>query len=124
MVHKTSIIPGLSKFIDTDILSQYPPTSMKRIIGAGAAALFLRNNEQKIYSLMNSLGITKDDNMIDIESAKDILKSEISKAGFMRISIPVIGDVDFTSDDIDNLYRNILSVNQPTQSTPASIITQ
>jgi hypothetical protein len=122
MVHKSNIIPGLSKFIDSDILSQYPPTSVKRIIGAGAAALFLKNNESKIYSLLNSLGIAKEDNMIDIESARDILKSEISKAGFMRISFPVIGDVDFTSEDIDTLYRYIISINQPAQSMPASIM--
>lgn len=123
MVHKTSIIPGLSKFIDSDILSQYPPTSMKRIIGAGAAALFLKHNEAKIYGMLNSLGIVNTENMIDIESARDVLKTEIAKAGFMRITFPVIGDVDFTADDIDTLYRNILSVNQPVQSTPASIVT-
>lgn len=122
MVHKSNIIPGLSKFIDSDILSQYPPTSVKRIVGAGAAALFLKNNESKIYSLLNSLGIAKEDNMIDIESARDILKSEISKAGFMRISFPVIGDVDFTSEDIDTLYKYIISVNQSAQSMPASIM--
>jgi hypothetical protein len=122
MVHKSNIIPGLSKFIDSDILSQYSPTSVKRIVGAGAAALFLKNNESKIYSLLNSLGIAKEDNMIDIESARDILKSEISKAGFMRISFPVIGDVDFTSEDIDTLYRYIISINQPAQSMPASIM--
>jgi hypothetical protein len=122
MVHKSNIIPGLSKFIDSDILSQYPPTSVKRIVGAGAAALFLKNNESKIYSLLNGLGIAKEDNMIDIESARDILKSEISKAGFMRISFPVIGDVDFTSEDIDTLYRYIISINQPAQSMPASIM--
>jgi hypothetical protein len=103
MVHKSSIIPGLSKFVDTDILSQYSPTSMKRIIGAGAAALFLRNNEQKIYSMLNSLGIVRDDNMIDIESAKDILKSEIAKAGFMRISFPVIGDVEVGANPINDM---------------------
>jgi hypothetical protein len=123
MVHKNNIIPGLSKFIDIDILSQYPPTSMKRIIGAGAAALFLRNNQNKIYSILNSLGIVSDDNMIDIESARDILKSEIAKAGFMRISFPVIGDVDFTPDDLDKLYRYMISVDQPVQSAPASIMT-
>jgi hypothetical protein len=123
MVHKSNIIPGLSKFIDNDILSQYPPTSMKRIIGAGAAALFLKNNQNKIHSLLDALGIMSDDNMIDIESARDILKSEISKVGFMRITFPVIGDVDFTPDDLDKLYKYMISVDQPAQLTPASIMT-
>jgi hypothetical protein len=123
MVHKSNIIPGLSSFIDSSILSQYAPTSMKRIIGAGAAALFLRNNERKIDTIISTLGIVNSDNMVNIELARDILKSEISKAGFMRIGFPVIGDVDFTSDDVDELYKNIISINQPPQPTPASIIT-
>jgi hypothetical protein len=123
MVHKTSIIPGLSKFIDSDILSQYPPTSMKRIAGAVAASLFLKNNEGKICNILGSLGLLTSENMIDIESARDVLKAEISKAGFMRITFPVLGDIDFTAEDMDVLYRNILAVNQPAQSTPASVIT-
>lgn len=123
MIHKSNIIPGLSKFIDTDILSQYPPTSMKRIFGAGAAALFLKNNEAKIDSILSTLGLISQDNMVNIESMRDILKSEISKAGFMRMSLPMIGDIDFNSDDIDNLYKYIVSINQqPIQSMPASIV--
>ena len=40
MVHKTSIIPGLSQFLDNTVLSHYPPTSIKRIVAAGAIALY------------------------------------------------------------------------------------
>ena len=40
-------------------------------------------------------------------------KNEISKAGFMRIHFPIIGDVDFTPDDIDALYKCITAVSAP-----------
>jgi hypothetical protein len=34
MVHKTYILPGVSDFVDTAVLAQYPPTSIKRIVAA------------------------------------------------------------------------------------------
>jgi hypothetical protein len=117
MVHKETIIPGLSSFIDNNILSQYPPTSMKRILGAGATALFLNANAPKIDTLLNALGLINSENLVNIEIARDILKNEISKAGFMRISFPIIGNVDFTADDVDALYRSIISINQPAPVT-------
>ena len=59
--------------------------------------------------------------MIDIDTIKDVLKSEINKAGFMRLSIPMIGDIDFTSEDIDALYRDIQESN--TQSLTSYVAT-
>lgn len=112
MVHKTSIIPGLSRFIDESILVHYPPTSMKRILMASGISLYLKGNEGMIDSLISNplfgaLGVTSDDGMIDLERLRDTLKSEISKAGYMRMSFPVVGDIDFTPDDVDALYNYI-----------------
>lgn len=112
MVHKSNIIPGLSRFIDDNILSHYPPTSMKRILMAGAVSLYLKQNEGLIDSitsnpLLKGLGVAREDGMIDIESLRDTLKKEIEKAGYMRVSIPVVGDIDFTTEDVDSLYKCI-----------------
>ena len=114
MVHKTSIIPGLSKFVDNVILSHYSPTSMKRIVVAGGISLYLKQNQSMIDTLSSNplvqgLGIVSEDGMVDIDAIREVIKSEIAKAGFMRVNIPIIGDVDFTSDDIDSLYRYILN---------------
>jgi hypothetical protein len=124
MVHKTYIIPGLSKFIDTSILSQYPPTSLKRILAAGAISLYLQQNSNLIDVVVNNplftgLKIIDEHNMMNIELVRDVLKSEINKAGYMRIKFPILGDVDFTADDIDTLYSNIMAVsNTPHPITP------
>ena len=112
MVHKSRIIPGLSQFIDNNILSHYPPTSMKRIICAGGVALYLNQGETLVNTLLASptismLGVSTPDGMVNIELLRDVLKKEISKAGYMRISLPIIGDVDFTSEDVDTLYGYI-----------------
>lgn len=124
MVHKSSLIPGLSKFIDNSILSQYPPTSMKRILGAGALALYLNQNGNSIDSMIDALGLITPDNMVKIESARDVFKNEISKAGFMRIHFPIIGDVDFSAEDVDKLYQDILSIDsQSTSQIMAASIT-
>jgi hypothetical protein len=125
MVHKTSIIPGLSKFIDTAVLSQYAPTSLKRIVASGAVALYLKQNTSIVDNVINNplfegLGVSTDDGMIDLDILKDVYKSEINKAGFLRIHFPILGNVDFTSDDVDTLYRCIMSINSPVlaQSSP------
>jgi hypothetical protein len=116
MVHKSSIIPGISRLVDESILSHYPPTSMKRILMAGAVSLYLKQNENIVDNLANNplfngLGIMTKDGFIDIDAIRDTIQPEIKRAGFMRISIPIIGDVDFTSEDIDTLYRFIVEAN-------------
>lgn len=119
MVHKSSFIPGLSKFIDESILSHYPASSMKRILMAGAVSLYLKQNEGIVDTLTNnplftSLGVVKSDGTIDAETLRDALKSEIKKAGFMRISVPMIGNIDFTPDDVDTLYKFVVEADAAT----------
>jgi hypothetical protein len=121
MVHKTYIIPGLSKFIDTTVLSQYPPTSLKRIIAAGAISIYLQQNSGLIDQVITNpmfagLKITDEQNMVNIELVRDVLKTEINKAGYMRIKFPILGDVDFTADDIDVLYTSIMTISNPPQA--------
>lgn len=115
MVHKSSIIPGLSNFLDQTVLSHYPPTSMKRIAMAVGLSLYLKNNEKLLDNLLNNplfagLQISTAEGNIMLEPLRDALKSEISKAGFMRVTIPIAGDVDFTPDDVDTLYKLINDV--------------
>lgn len=127
MVHKTYIIPGLSRFIDTTVLSQYAPTSLKRIIAAGAISIYLQQNagliDQVIANPMFAgLKITDENNMVNIELVRDVLKAEIKKAGYMRIKFPILGDVDFTADDIDVLYSSIMTISNPPQSINPPLI--
>lgn len=118
MVHKTTIIPGLTTFVDNNVLAHYPPTSLKRILAAGAIALYLNRNSDMVDRLLNNplisnLGVSTSDGMIDIDLIRDVYKSEIAKAGFLRIHFPIIGDVDFTSDDVDVLHRCIMAISAP-----------
>lgn len=124
MVHKSYIIPGLSTFIDKTVLSQYAPTSLKRILAAGAIAIYLQQNANLVDYVINNplfggLKLCDDSGMINIEIIRDVLKSEINKVGFMRIKFPILGDVDFTADDMDTLYTSIVSLsNTPQSITP------
>jgi hypothetical protein len=135
MVHKSSFIPGFSKFIDESVLSHYPANSMKRILMAGAVSLYLKQNENIVDTLASNpiftgLGVMGADGNVNIESLRDVLKGEIKKAGFMRLSIPFIGDIDFTPDDVDTLYNYIVEMDSynskpllPTTQTPSSNLT-
>lgn len=129
MVHKSDIIPGLSKFLDENVLAHYPPTSLKRIAAAGALALYLKRNTTVVDSIVGNplfagLGITNNEGMVDLDILRDVYKDEIEKAGFLRIHFPMLGDVDFTRDDVDALYRNIMAVSSPSMSvtTPQSMV--
>jgi hypothetical protein len=123
MVHKSSVIPGISKFIDENVLAHYSPTSMKRILMAGGVSLYLKQNEGIVDTLTSNplftgLGVVHPNGMIDLDPLKDVLKNEIRKVGFMRLSFPVIGDIDFTVEDVDALYQFIQEAN--TQSKPST----
>ena len=122
MVHKSNIIPGLSKFIDTTVLSHYPPTSLKRIAASGAIAIYLNQNSNLVDILLQNpmikaLNLVDDQGMIDIETLRDVYRNEINKVGFMRIHLPMLGDVDFTADDIDSLYKILQSIDAASTST-------
>lgn len=132
MVNKSAIIPGFSRFIDENVLAHYPATSMKRILIAGAVSLYLKQGEGIVDALISNpfvtnLGIVKQDGFINIEPLRDTLKYEISKAGFMRVTLPAIGDVDFTPEDADALYNFIVEantqVNMPPVQTTSHIAT-
>ena len=126
MVHKSSLIPGISKFIDENVLAHYSPTSMKRIVMAGAVSLYLKQGEGLVdaltsSSLVNGLGVVHDNGMLDLEPIRSTLKREIEKAGYMRLSIPMVGDIDFTTEDIDALYNAIVEAN--TQPAKPAVLT-
>lgn len=125
MVHKSSLIPGISRFIDENVLAHYPATSMKRIIMAGAVSLYLKQNEGIVDTLTSNplftgFGVIQDNGMINIDLIRDTLKTEISKAGFMRLTIPMVGDIDFTTDDVDALYRFIVEANTQAIGSPTT----
>jgi hypothetical protein len=128
MVHKSCIIPGVSRFIDENILAHYPINSMKRIMMAGAVSLYLKQNEGLVDTLtsnplISSLGVVTSQGMVNLEPMRDAIKSEINKVGFMRINIPLVGAIDFTEDDVDALYKFIVEANTNTQTQKVATTT-
>jgi hypothetical protein len=101
---------------------------MKRIMMAGAVSLYLKQNENMVDTLASNplftgLGVMGTDGNVNIESLRDALKGEIQKVGFMRLSIPFIGDIDFTPEDVDTLYKFIVEADSR-NSTSLSTTTQ
>jgi hypothetical protein len=104
---------------------------MKRILMAGAVSLYLKKNEGIVDALTSNplfsgIGVVHDNGMVELEPLRDTLKSEINKVGFMRLTLPMVGDIDFTTEDVDSLYKYIMEANTQattyTTPTPASVI--
>ena len=122
MVHKSSFIPGISRFIDESVLSHYPTNSMKRILMAGAVSIYLKQSNNIVDTLASNplftgLGVMESNGNVNIEVLRDALKGEIQKAGYMRLSIPMIGDIDFTTEDVDTLYKFIVEADSKNSVT-------
>ena len=92
---------------------------------AGGISLYLKRNSDMIDQLLanpmfSGLGVSTPDGMIDVECLRDVLKEEIRKVGFMRITFPIVGDVDFTTDDVDTLYKYLTQIETSTPVPPVN----
>jgi hypothetical protein len=101
---------------------------MKRILMAGAVSLYLKQSDSLIDTLASSplftgLGVMSTNGNVNIELLRDALKGEIQKAGFMRLTVPMIGDIDFTTEDVDTLYKFIVEADS-SSSTALTSATQ
>ena len=109
MVTYEQVITGLSKFIDSEIISQLTGNSKVLLgIGAGVAlkkgdVLFnnLRNN-----TAIKMLGIIDEEGHIDIETLYTEARKQAQKE-VLRLEIPMVGTLKLNADDIEKLYSYI-----------------
>lgn len=99
---------GAAKYIDKEILSTFPETSMKRVIGGASAAIFINNKADKLVEFANALGLLNEDGTIELEPFKKEMANRIGVNGMVQY-VPGIGNMTFEKDDIEKLYEYIVS---------------
>lgn len=66
----------------------------------------LESMVEKNKSTLQKVGYLTSDEMVDVDTLYTNLK-EIARRGPVTENIPTIGDVRFTEEDVDKLYRYI-----------------
>ena len=102
---KEQVMHGIAAYIDNEVISKMP-TAAKWIIGTGAA-LVVRNAENIDTSTMQMLGVVNNDGLWDVDMLAEVMKQNAERFGNIQLSIPIVGQMTFTSKDIDLLRRYI-----------------
>lgn len=111
MVNKEQFKNGFLKYIDSEIIPRLPTTGKW---GIGTAIILATSNYDSIYErlvnneIVRTLGIVNDDKCIDLDRLADAMKVSASKYGKMQISVPIVGTMYFSSEDVDKL-RNCIN---------------
>ena len=109
MVTYEQVINGLTKFIDSEIISQLTG-NQKLLIGIGSGIALKKGasiyNNLKNNPTLKMLEIIDEKGHIDIETLYQEIKKQADKE-VIRLDIPMIGTLKLNSEDIENLYNYI-----------------
>ena len=109
MVNYEQLINGVSKFIDSEIISQLTGNS-KVFLGIGAGIALKKGetlyNNLKNHQMIKMLGIISEDGKIDIETLYEEAIKQARKE-VIRVEIPMIGTLKLNDEDVEKLYSYI-----------------
>lgn len=91
---------AVTKYIDSQLVSQYPEKSIIRLaIGVGSA-LIIKNNKQKVINLINVMGLVDEEGKIELDDLKKELMEHFGNESYSYNS-KTFGTMSFTKDDVD-----------------------
>ena len=109
MVTYEQIINGLTKFIDSEILSQLTG-NQKVLIGIGSGIVLKKGNaifnNLKKNPTIKMLELVDKEGNIDIETLYQEAKKQAQKE-VIRLEIPMVGTLKLNDEDIEKLYGYI-----------------
>ena len=109
MVTYEQVINGLTKFIDSEIISQLTG-NQKLLIGIGSGIALKKGasiyNNLKNNPTIKMLEIIDEKGHIDIETLYQEVRKQAEKE-VIRLEIPMVGTLRLNSEDIEKLYDYI-----------------
>lgn len=113
MVRAESIAKGLANYMDAEILPKMG--GWQRWVIGSFSGIALKRVDTIITALANHpiakmLGLINAEGLVDLEVLHEELSKQAAK-GPAVIAIPMIGDLRLTSEDVDYLYRAIMSAD-------------
>lgn len=107
---------GLARYLDLEMVGQLPENSIQRVLMGVGVALFIKNGEANIASMLENpiiemMGVVSKDNDgdidINIDAIRDELKKQIPDSG-IEYEHRFLGKMTFHKDDVDKLYNYIV----------------
>lgn len=111
MVNKEQILNGILSYIDSEIMPSLPTAGkweMGTLILLGSAKYDDIFKQVVSNPFLQSLDIVSSDGRIDIETLAYALKKSAEKYGGLEISMPLIGTMRFSADDVEKIKRHII----------------
>lgn len=104
------VINGLANYMDAEVMNKLP-SSGKWIMGTVITlASSKAENAIDILSdnpIVQMLDLIDEDGNIDTDSLINAMKTSADKYGNMSVAVPMIGEMTFSSKDIDKLKQYI-----------------
>lgn len=114
MVPMEHVAKGVAKYLDAEVMSQYPENSVQKVLVGTGLALMIRKTEKFADSLKSNetvkmLDVIDENGNVDIDTLKDALKANIPETGVVYDN-KFIGKMTFMKADVDKLYDYIKTV--------------
>lgn len=95
-----------SIYVDREITTKLDGLQ-KWIIGVGSGAYLAQIDGwfNTHLDMLCAMGMCHTDGTIDIEKAYNLIKEEAVKQGKVTQTIPLVGAVTFSAEDVDTFYR-------------------
>ena len=99
---------GLARYIDGELVPKAPGLR-KWMLGmaGGYAGKMVLDKVNQNRALLESIGIMTPDGTIDMDRLYTQMRAVADNSGPVTEHIPMMGDITFSSDDIDKLYHYI-----------------
>ena len=102
---------GVGNYIENEIIAILP--GWKKWVAGGLVAMALDRSAAifkvaKDHPVIKSMGIIREDGMIDVESLYKYFRAAADKTGPITIEVPLAGAFKASAQDLDNLYNKII----------------
>lgn len=116
MVPRQQVEQGLARYIDREIISKLPTSSIQRVATGAAVAIAMKRSDNLVErlkgnALIATLGIMNEAGDIDLDALHEALRSQVTDDGVV-MEVPILGRLTFYAGDIDNLYSDIMGVSR------------
>lgn len=104
------VINGLISYADNEVMGKLPTTG-KWFMGTGIA--LASNKVSNVVDAMidntivKMLGIVDEDRNIDVDTLISAMKESAEKYGKLTVNVPLVGNLTFSSDDVERLKNYI-----------------